>query len=51
MATTVTALGFDAARLSRLPQVIRADVGAEKFVDAVVLVARRGEVALHEALG
>ena len=49
--TTAATLGFDAERLARLPAAIKADIGAEKFDGAVVLVARRGEVVLHEALG
>lgn len=51
MNTTAAKLGFDADRLSRLPAAIAADIGAEKFDGAVVLVARRGEVVLHQALG
>lgn len=51
MTTTAAKLGFDADRLSRLPAAIQADIGAEKFDGAVVLVARRGEVVLHQAVG
>lgn len=51
MNTSATALGFDAERLSLLPAAITADIRAAKFDGAVVLVARRGEVVLHEAIG
>ena len=51
MNTTAANLGFDAERLARLPAAIQADIGAEKFDGAVVLVARRGEVVLHQAVG
>ena len=44
-------LGFDEGRLERLVLNIEADVGAERYDGAVVLVARRGEIALHEAVG
>jgi len=44
-------LGFDPSRLERLTRSIEADVGAERYDGAVVLVARRGEVALHQAVG
>jgi CubicO group peptidase (beta-lactamase class C family) len=44
-------LGFDAARLARLTAAIAADVDAERYDGAVVLVARGGQVALHEAVG
>ncbi len=51
MNASATALGFDAERLSLLPTAIAADIRAERFDGAVVLVARRGEVVLHEAIG
>jgi CubicO group peptidase (beta-lactamase class C family) len=44
-------LGLDSARLRRVCEVIEADVGAERYDGAVVLVARHGEIALHEAIG
>jgi CubicO group peptidase (beta-lactamase class C family) len=44
-------LGLDAARLERLTKAIDADVEAELYDGAVVLVARHGQVALHEAVG
>jgi CubicO group peptidase (beta-lactamase class C family) len=44
-------LGFDPARLARLTAAIEADVAAEQYDGAVVLVARGGHVALHEAVG
>jgi CubicO group peptidase (beta-lactamase class C family) len=42
---------MDAERLRRLVAGIDADVAAERYDGAVVLVARRGQVALHEAIG
>lgn len=50
MASTTTA-EIDVDRLSRLPAAIRRDVEAERIDGAVVLVAHRGEVVLHEAIG
>jgi CubicO group peptidase (beta-lactamase class C family) len=44
-------LGFDENRLAGLTRAIGADVEAECYDGAVVLVARRGEIALHEAVG
>jgi CubicO group peptidase (beta-lactamase class C family) len=44
-------LGLDAARLARLTAAIDADVAAERYDGAVVLVARGGQVAVHEAIG
>ncbi|MHC4505491.1 MAG: serine hydrolase domain-containing protein, partial [Planctomycetota bacterium] len=44
-------LGLDPTRLERVAGVIGADVGAERYDGAVVLVARHGQVALHEAVG
>ena len=44
-------LGFDAARLARVPEAIAADVEAGRCDGAVVLVARHGEIVLHEAIG
>ncbi|MDQ1178619.1 serine hydrolase [Rhodococcus sp. SORGH_AS_0301] len=43
--------GIDADRLARLPAAIHADVAAAKFDGAVVLVARHGDIVLHEAIG
>jgi CubicO group peptidase (beta-lactamase class C family) len=42
---------LDPGRLARVREVIEADLAAEAYDGAVVLAARRGEVALHEALG
>lgn len=42
---------FDKARLGRLSQAIQADIAQEKCDGAVVIVARRGEIVLHEAFG
>lgn len=44
-------LGLDPKRLARLTAAIDADVEAERYDGAVVLVARGGQVALHEAVG
>jgi CubicO group peptidase (beta-lactamase class C family) len=42
---------LDPGRLKCLTDTITADVAAERYDGAVVLVARRGQVALHEAVG
>ncbi|MFQ5698060.1 MAG: serine hydrolase domain-containing protein [Myxococcota bacterium] len=44
-------LGFDEDALERLVRTIEADVARERYDGAVLLVARRGEIALHEAVG
>jgi CubicO group peptidase (beta-lactamase class C family) len=44
-------LGLDAERLERLKRTIEADVAAERYDGAVALVARRGQIAFHEAIG
>ncbi|MEB2285622.1 MAG: hypothetical protein B6D46_08690 [Polyangiaceae bacterium UTPRO1] len=44
-------LGLAPDRLARLTAAIEADVAAETYDGAVVLVARSGRVALHEAIG
>lgn len=44
-------LGFDEGRLEQLIRTIESDVGRERYDGAVVLVARHGEIALHEAVG
>jgi CubicO group peptidase (beta-lactamase class C family) len=51
MAVEASALGMDSGRLARLGETIEADVARELYDGAVVLVARRGEVALHAAYG
>lgn len=43
--------GIDTGRLALLTAAIEADIAADKFDGAVVLVARRGHVILHEAIG
>lgn len=48
---TTPSLEIDAARLARLPIAIKADVEADKIDGAVILVAHRGEIVLHEAIG
>jgi CubicO group peptidase (beta-lactamase class C family) len=50
MASTLS-LGIDAERIARVPAAIKADIDADKFDGAVVLVAHRGEIILHEAVG
>ena len=49
--TDATDLGLDRARLAHLTAAIEADVAAERYDGTVVLVARGGQVALHEAIG
>ncbi|AWG62970.1 class A beta-lactamase-related serine hydrolase [Mycobacteroides abscessus] len=49
--TSTVSLGIDAERIALLPAAIKADIEADKFDGAVVLVARRGEIVLHEAVG
>ena len=44
-------LGFDSARLERLTAAIKSDIAQQKYDGAVVVVARGGMVALHEAIG
>jgi CubicO group peptidase (beta-lactamase class C family) len=46
-----TGTGLDSERLARLTEVIEHDVAAELYDGAVCLVARRGQVAHHEAVG
>lgn len=49
--TATLSLGIDAKRIALLPAAIKADIEADKFDGAVVIVARRGEIVLHEAIG
>jgi CubicO group peptidase (beta-lactamase class C family) len=44
-------LGLDRAQLDRAREVIAADVASERYDGAVLLVARHGRIALHEAAG
>ena len=44
-------LGFDPAFFKRITEVLRADVAAERYDGCVLLVARRGQIAFHEAVG
>jgi CubicO group peptidase (beta-lactamase class C family) len=46
-----TELGLDPKRLDRLTTAIKGDIAQEQYDGAVVIVARGGQVALHEALG
>ena len=48
---SVRDLGLDPERLARVTEVIAADVAAERYDGAVVLAARYGKLALHEAVG
>ena len=44
-------LGLDQERLERLTTTIKNDIAQQKYDGAVVIVARSGGVALHEAIG
>jgi CubicO group peptidase (beta-lactamase class C family) len=44
-------IGLDPERLDRLTAAIKNDIGQQKYDGAVVIVARSGAVALHEAIG
>jgi len=44
-------LGLDPGQLDRAREVIEADIESERYDGAVLLVARHGEIALHEAMG
>jgi len=44
-------IGFDPERLTRLTATMKNDVAQQKYDGAVVIVARNGEIALHESLG
>ena len=43
--------GLDAARLQHLKSVIEADIAAGRYHGAGIIVARDGQIGLHEALG
>ena len=43
--------GLDEARLRHLEAAITADIAGRKYQGAVILVARRGRIGLHQALG
>lgn len=51
MTKDASARGLDMGRLNHLLAVMQADTQAGKYLGAVILVARRGVVALHEAVG
>lgn len=51
MTTPTLSPAISEKRLSLLPAAIKSDIDAELFDGAVVVVARRGEVILHEAIG
>jgi CubicO group peptidase (beta-lactamase class C family) len=44
-------LGFDPIGLERLTTTIQTDIAQEKYDGAVLVVARSGEIVLHEAIG
>ena len=44
-------VGLSAAQLAKITDLLKADVAAGKIPGAVLLVARHGKVALHEAIG
>lgn len=48
---TMTSSDLSAARLQHLKSTIERDIEQGKYHGAVILVARRGEVGLHEAIG
>lgn len=50
-ATDPVRLGFDPERLERLRVAVTRDVEAGNYDGCVLLVARRGEIAFHEAFG
>src|SRR6185369_8338225 len=49
--STATDLGFDSERVERIRTAIRADIDAMHYDGCVLLVARRGRIAFHEAFG
>lgn len=49
--TSTLSLGIDPERIALLPAAIKADIESNEFDGAVVLVARRGGIILHEAIG
>ena len=46
-----SACGFDAARLDHFVACMQNDIEQEQYDGAVVIVARGGQVVLHQALG
>ncbi len=51
MADTPEEIGFSAARLQRLTSAISQDVDKRLLPGAVILIARNGKLAYHEAIG
>jgi CubicO group peptidase (beta-lactamase class C family) len=51
MTNEIAACGLHLGRLNHLLSVMQADTEAGKYFGAVILVARGGQVALHEAVG
>ena len=48
---TAASQGFDPLRLGYLGAVIQKDIDSQKMDGAVLMVARRGEIAMHESFG
>ena len=44
-------LGLDPKALSRLVETIQKDIAQELYDGAVFIVARHGEIAMHETIG
>jgi CubicO group peptidase (beta-lactamase class C family) len=44
-------MGLDGLALRRLTEAVERDIADERYDGAVILVARSGEIALHEAIG
>ncbi|HEX4111505.1 MAG TPA: serine hydrolase domain-containing protein [Stellaceae bacterium] len=51
MPETLTPRGLDAARLRHLKATIEADIASGRYHGAGIIVARDGQIGLHEALG
>jgi CubicO group peptidase (beta-lactamase class C family) len=51
MSQTTTPRGLDAARLQHLKATIEADIASGRYHGAGIVVARDGQIGLHEAIG
>jgi CubicO group peptidase (beta-lactamase class C family) len=51
MSNAPTDAGLSSARLAHLKSVIGGDIEAGRYYGAVILIARKGRIALHEAIG
>ena len=49
--TDVASLGFDEDRLQRISAVFHREVAEKRLPGAVILIARRGQVVMHQAYG